>query len=222
MRLLAVGLGLGLGLGLGASLVAAEPAAGSGTANRTLLVLGDSLGAGYGVGPEEAWPARVQERITQAQLPYTVVNASVSGDTTAGGLRRLDWQLKRPVDVLVLELGGNDGLRGLPPATTRSNLTSIITRTRARNPHVAVVVAGMQMPLNMGLEFARDFAAVFPEVARKQEATLIPSLLASVAGIPELNQGDQIHPTAAGHALVASNVWTVLEPVLRKQSSGAQ
>ncbi len=215
-------LGFGLGLGLGASLVAAELAAGAGTATRTLLVLGDSLGAGYGVGPEEAWPARVQERITQAQLPYTVVNASVSGDTTAGGLRRLDWQLKRPVDVLVLELGGNDGLRGLPPATTRSNLTSIITRTRARNPHVAVVVAGMQMPLNMGLEFARDFAAVFPEVARKQEATLIPSLLASVAGIPELNQGDQIHPTAAGHALVASNVWTVLEPVLRKQSSGAQ
>ena len=120
--------------------------------------------------------------------------------------------------VRTLQGEGGSGACASPVAS----VASIITRTRARNPHVAVVVAGMQMPLNMGLEFARDFAAVFPEVARKQEATLIPSLLASVAGIPELNQGDQIHPTAAGHALVASNVWTVLEPVLRKQSSGAQ
>lgn len=204
---------------LGMGLLAAEPPARTPGAPRTLLVLGDSLGAGYGVEPEEAWPALLQDRINQARLPYTVVNASVSGDTTAGGLRRLDWQLKRPVDVLVLELGGNDGLRGLPPATTRSNLTDIITRTRARNPEAAVVLAGMQMPASHGPEFARDFAAVYPAVAQAQKAHLVPALLEGVAGVAELNQADQIHPTPAGHARVASNVWVVLEPVLRSRTS---
>ena len=184
---------------------------------RTLLVLGDSLGAGYGVSPDEAWPELLQGKIVQAHLPFSVANASVSGDTTAGGLRRLDWQLKRPIDVLVLELGGNDGLRGLPPAITRSNLTAIITRTRARNPKVEVVLAGLQLPLSMGTDFAADFAAVFPAVAEAQHTTLIPSLLAHVAGIPALNQADLIHPTPQGHELVASNVWQVLEPVLRRR-----
>lgn len=203
----------------GVSLAAVLATQAATDAPRTIVILGDSLGAGYGVSPEEAWPAHVQTRIRQANLPFTVVNASVSGDTTAGGLRRLDWQLKRPIDVLLLELGGNDGLRGLPPSTTRSNLVSIITRTRAQNPQAAIVIAGMQMPMNMGIDFAREFAAVFPAVASEQKATLIPALLANVAGNPELNQADQIHPTPAGHALVASNVWTILEPVLRQQAS---
>lgn len=202
---------------LGAGLLAAEVKPAAPAPMQTLLVLGDSLGAGYGVEPEEAWPALIQEKVGRAGLPFTVVNASVSGDTTAGGVRRIEWQLKRPVDVLVLELGGNDGLRGLPPATTHSNLITIITRTRARYPHAAIVIAGMEMPLNMGAEFADKFAAVFPDVAKSQQATLIPRLLAQVGGVRELNQPDMIHPTAAGHGVVASNVWVVLEPVLRKR-----
>ncbi|HAB18885.1 MAG TPA: arylesterase, partial [Verrucomicrobiales bacterium] len=119
--------------------------------------------------------------------------------------------------VLILELGGNDGLRGLPIEATRSNLVSIITRTREKNPEVRVVVAGMQMPPNMGEDYATKFRAVFPEVAREQKATLIPFLLEGVGGVPSLNQPDQIHPTAEGHAMVASNVWMVLEPVLRER-----
>ncbi|MFM8360363.1 MAG: arylesterase, partial [Verrucomicrobiota bacterium] len=184
--------------------------------SRTLLVLGDSLGAGYGVEPGEGWPARLQHRIDTARLPFRVVNASVSGDTTAGGLRRLEWPLKRRVDVLLVELGGNDGLRGLSPAATRSNLTSILQRTRAAWPEAALVVAGMQMPPNMGPEYEAAFQRVFPEVAQQQKATLVPHLLEGVGGVPEMNQPDLIHPTAAGHDLVASNVWTAVEPLLRR------
>ncbi len=202
---------------LGFAVESAEPTRSEFGAQRTLLVLGDSLGAGYGVAPDEAWPALLQEKIVQAHLPFSVVNASVSGDTTAGGLRRLDWQLKRPIDILLLELGGNDGLRGLPPTITRSNLTTIITRTRARNPNVEVVLAGLQVPLNMGADFAAEFAAVFPAVAEAQHATLIPSLLAHVGGLPALNQADLIHPTPQGHGIVASNIWPVLKPVLHRR-----
>ena len=183
---------------------------------RTLVVLGDSLAAGFGVEPREAYPARLQQRIDDAQLPFTVVNAGVSGDTTAGGLRRLDWVLRKPADVLLLELGGNDGLRGLAPESTRSNLVAIIGKVRTKNPECRIVLAGMLMPDNMGEAYNRKFQAIFPEVAQEQKVGLIPFLLAGVGGVPELNQPDQIHPTAKGHDLVASNVWTVLEPVLRE------
>lgn len=204
-------------------LAAAEPASLPAPAptRPTLLILGDSLGAGYGVDPDEAWPALIQQKLAAAQLPFQLVNASVSGDTTAGGMRRLDWQLKRPPEVLLIELGGNDGLRGLPPANTRSNLTTIISRTRAKKPDVLVVLAGLQMPANMGADYAAEFAAVFRSVAEDQKVTLIPNLLASVGGVPDLNQPDLIHPTATGHLLVASNVWTVLEPVLRRSIAPA-
>lgn len=188
---------------------------------KTLLVLGDSLAAGYGVSPQEAYPAVLQRRIEAAGLPFTVVNAGVSGDTTAGGVRRLDWLLRRPVDVLLLELGGNDGLRGIPPETTRSNLVAIITRTRAKHPAVRVVLAGMEMPANMGGEFTGKFRRIFPEVAKEHDAALVPFLLEGVGGVPELNLPDLIHPTAQGHELVASNVWPVLEPVLRSVVTGA-
>ncbi len=183
---------------------------------RTLVVLGDSIAAGFGVEPNEAYPARLQRRIEDAKLPFTVVNAGVSGDTTAGGLRRLDWVLRKPVDVLLLELGGNDGLRGLAPESTRSNLVAIIGKTRAKHPACRIVLAGMIMPDNMGEAYNRRFQAIFPEVAKEQKVELIPFLLAGVGGVPELNQPDQIHPTAQGHELVASNVWTVLEPVLKE------
>lgn len=185
-------------------------------AKRRLVVLGDSLAAGYGVDRGEGWPERVGARIQKAGLPFDVVNAGVSGDTTAGGLRRLDWVLRKPVDVLVIELGGNDGLRGIAPAATKSNLVSMVRRTKARWPSATVVVAGMQMPPSMGADHAELFRKVFPEVAREEKTELIPHLLEGVGGVPDLNQEDLIHPTPAGHDLVASNAWVTLEPVLRR------
>jgi acyl-CoA thioesterase-1 len=204
-----------LALGLALLPLAGWPA-GEDASRRTLVVLGDSLAAGYGVEPAEAFPALLQAEIEQAQLPFKVVNAGVSGDTTAGGLRRLSWLLRRPVDVLLMELGGNDGLRGLPPAATRSNLVAMIETVRARYPEVRLVLAGLQMPPNLGDDYTREFRAVFPAVAREQKVVLIPYLLEGVGGRPELNLPDLIHPTAGGHRLVASNVWRILKPVLEE------
>ncbi len=184
--------------------------------NFSVVLLGDSLAAAYGLDPSQGFAALLQKRIDSLSLPFTLVNAGVSGDTTAGGLRRIDWLLKRPVDVLILELGGNDGLRGIPPASTRTNLQAIIQKTRARHPNAKIVLAGMQMPPNMGESFAREFREVFPEVAKSHKTALIPFLLENVGGIPELNLPDLIHPTAKGHQLVAENVWKTLEPVLRE------
>lgn len=199
------------------SLAAEGPAV---PARQTLLVLGDSLAAGYGLDPAQAYPSLLQQHLDRAGLPYEVVNAGVSGDTTAGGLRRLNWLLKRKVDVLLVALGGNDGLRGIAPSATRSNLLSIISVARSRHPDLRVILAGMQMPPNMGADYTREFQAVFPAVARETRSTLIPHLLERVGGRPELNQPDLIHPTPRGHELVASNIWTVLEPLLRKSAPG--
>jgi acyl-CoA thioesterase-1 len=195
-----------LGLWLVVTLGAAEP--------KTVLFFGDSLTAGYGVEPDEAYPALIQRKIDQAGLPWRVVNAGLSGETTSGGLRRLDWILRQHVDIFVIELGGNDGLRGIAPALTRSNLTAMIARIRQRYPDVRVVVAGMQLPTNMGLEYTREFAAIYPEVARTGHAVLIPFLLDRVGGVPSLNQADGIHPTAEGHQIVADTVWRTLQPLL--------
>jgi acyl-CoA thioesterase-1 len=186
--------------------VAAEP--------KTVLFYGDSITAGYGVDPDEAYPALIQKKIDDAKLPWRVVNAGLSGETTAGGLRRLDWILRQKVDVLVIELGGNDGLRGIAVDVTRTNLETMIENVRTKYPDAKVVLAGMQMPTNMGADYTRAFAGVYPEVAKKQHAVLIPFLLEGVGGIPELNQPDGIHPTAIGHAKVAENVWKVLLPLL--------
>ncbi len=191
----------------GASLFAAEP--------KRVVVLGDSLAAGYGVDAEEAYPALLQQKVEAAQLPFVVVNAGVSGDTTAGGLRRMDWILKQPVDVLVVELGGNDGLRGIPVAQTRTNLQAIIDRAKAKDSHVGIVIAGMKMPANMGANYTEEFEKVFSEIAKKNGAALIPFLLEGVAADAELNQADRIHPTAAGHKILAENVWKILEPILK-------
>jgi len=198
----------------------AEPAATKGSRPQPaqrVVVLGDSLAAGYGVAAGESWPDRVQARIRDAGLPFTVVNAGLSGDTTAGGLRRIDWILKQPVDVLVLELGGNDGLRGMAPTATRTNLVGIVQKTRAKWPSASIVLAGMQMPASMGREFSEKFGQVFPEVAKAERLHLIPHLLEGVGGVPEFNLPDLIHPTAAGHDLVASNAWTIIEPLLRQR-----
>lgn len=186
---------------------------------RTIVVLGDSLAAGYGLDPSESFPALLQKMIDAAGMKFTVVNAGVSGDTTSGGLRRVDWLLRRHVDVLVLELGGNDGLRGIAVGVTKTNLQAIIDRTKQKYPRAQIVIAGMQMPPNMGVDYTTSFAKLFPELAKANNAALIPFLLEGVGGKPELNLPDLIHPTAEGQKIVATNVWNVLKPVLEKVSA---
>jgi len=200
---LAVILGLAVGAGR-----AGEPP--------TLLFFGDSLTAGYGLEDpaNEAYPAVIQRKIQAAGLAWRVVNAGLSGETSAGGLRRVDWVLRQRVDCFVLELGGNDGLRGIPPATTEANLQAIIDRVHAKDPGVKIVLVGIAAPPNMGPDFTRAFAAIFPALAGKNHLPLIPFLLESVAGRPGLNQADGIHPTAGGHAIVADTVWKALRPLL--------
>lgn len=195
-------------------LVALAAAAVAAAAERTIVFYGDSLTAGYGLDPDEAYPALIQRKLTDAGLPWRAVNAGVSGETTSGGLRRLDWVLRQPVDVFVLALGGNDGLRGLAPDLTRRNLQAMVERVRARYPQAVVVIAGMQMPPSMGPQYTDAFRVIFPEVAAANRAPLIPFLLEGVGGIPEMNQADQIHPTAEGQRRIAENVWQVLRPLL--------
>lgn len=181
---------------------------------KTIVVLGDSLAAGLGVDPSQAFPALLQEKIDSAKANYTVVNAGVSGDTSADGLSRVNWLLKRKIDVLILELGGNDGLRGIPVSATKTNLQSIIDRVKQKYPEAQLVIAGMQMPPNMGAEYTETFKALYPELARQNHAVLIPFLLEGVGGRPELNQTDRIHPTPEGHKIVADNIWKVLKPMV--------
>jgi acyl-CoA thioesterase-1 len=185
------------------------------TPKKTVVFLGDSITAGLGVQSSEAFPALVAEKIRAAGLPFEVQNAGLSGDTSAGGLRRLEWLLQRPVDILVVELGGNDGLRGLDLKAMKSNLQAIIDKTKAKNPQVKIVLAGMQVPPNMGGDYANGFARVYSELAKENDATLIPFLLEGVGGIRELNQPDMIHPSPAGHRIIADLVWKTLEPLLR-------
>jgi acyl-CoA thioesterase I len=185
------------------------------TEPRVVVCLGDSLTAGYGLDQAQAYPALLQKSIDSLGWRFKVVNAGLSGETTAGGLRRLDWVLKRRIDVLILALGGNDALRGIPLETTRQNLDQILERTRAKNPEIQLIVAGMLIPPNWGREYFNGFRALFPQLAKKHQAGLVPFLLEGVGGKPELNFPDGIHPTAEGHRIVAANVWKVLEPMLK-------
>jgi len=184
---------------------------------KTIVFFGNSLTAGYGLEPSQAFPALIQERIDSLGLPYRVVNAGVSGETSAGGKGRIDWLLKQPVDVFVLELGANDGLRGIDPSETYQNLGTIIDKVREKNPDVEIVLAGMQMPPSMGQRFTTEFKEVYIRLAEEKDATLIPFLLAGVAGEKELNQGDGVHPTEEGQEILAKNVWEVLEPVISEE-----
>lgn len=188
---------------------------------KTLLVLGDSIAAGYGLDREEAFPALIEEKIKEAGLNYRVINAGESGDTTAGGLRRISWHLRQPIDVVLLELGGNDGLRGIAPEETEKNLQGIIDKVRAKYPEAKIVIAGMEMPKNMGEEYVSKFREVFPKIAKENSAALVPFLLEGIAGKAEFNQPDRIHPTAEGHRIVANNVWKVLKPVLERSTQQA-
>jgi acyl-CoA thioesterase-1 len=180
-----------------------------------ILFLGDSITAGYGLELSQAYPALLQEKVGAKGWRFKVVNAGQSGDTSAGGLNRIDWLLRNRVDVLVLELGANDGLRGLPVETTRKNLQAIIDRTKTKYPQAKIVIAGMKVPPNMGRDYGEKVEAIYPALAKKNNAPLIPFILEGVGGVRELNLPDGMHPTAKGHQIVAANVWKVLEPVLR-------
>jgi acyl-CoA thioesterase-1 len=183
-------------------------------AEEIIAVLGDSLTAGFGVAPDEAYPALLQERLRREGYDYRVVNAGVSGDTTAGGLRRVDWVLRSRPSIAIVALGGNDGLRGLSVAAMRANLEQIVRRFRAAG--VQVLLAGMRVPPNYGEPYGREFAAAFPAVARKTGVPLVPFLLDGVAGDPRLNQADGIHPNAKGQSVIVERVWPYLKPFLRK------
>lgn len=179
---------------------------------QTILCLGDSLTAGYGLDEAQAWPAVVQAMATKDNKPWTLINAGVSGDTTQAGRNRLDWALRAQPDVVVIALGGNDGLRGIDPATTEANLRQIIERVQQRGAQP--ILAGMQLPTNLGDDYRQRFAALFPRLATEFSIPLIPFLLEGVGGVRELNLSDQIHPNADGQRRVAATVYAALQQAL--------
>ncbi len=198
-----------------------EPVENSGTTTKdattkTILCFGDSLTAGYGLDDiNDAYPALLQSKLDSLGLKYTVINSGLSGETTAGGRSRIAWVLNQNVDVFILELGANDGLRGVPLTETRENLQVIIDAVRKKNSETKIILAGMQLPPNMGPEYITEFRTIFPDLAQKNELALIPFLLKDVGGIVELNQADGIHPTTDGHKILANNVWAVLKNVIK-------
>jgi acyl-CoA thioesterase-1 len=205
---------------------AAEPAPtpasmrASTAARDTILFLGTSLTAGYGLAPQQAYPAILQEKLDSAGLPYHVVNAGVSGETSAGALRRVDWLLRQPFDVLVIETGANDMLRGANLGSVRENIQRIIDRVRERRgDSVRIVLAGMMAPPNLGGPYANSFRQIYEDVARVNDIPLIPFLLEGVGGVTDLNLPDGVHPNARGQQILAENVWLVLEPTLRQAST---
>jgi acyl-CoA thioesterase I len=181
---------------------------------KVILFFGDSLTAGYGLSREQAFPALIEEKLSKRDKEYTIINAGLSGETSAGGRSRIDWVLKRPIDILVLELGANDGLRGLPLTQTKENLQAIIDKTRAKFPDVKIIIAGMMVPPNMGPEYSNGFQQIFPELAEENDAILMPFLLDGVAGDKNLNQPDGIHPNQEGHKIVADNLLNGLKPLV--------
>lgn len=186
----------------------------SAIAPKTILFFGDSITAGYGLSKEEAFPAEVEKTLSQKGMEVKVVNAGLSGETSAGGLSRIDWILRQPIDVFVLELGANDGLRGLPLDQTKANLQAIIDKVKAKYPEVKIVLAGMMVPPNLGNEYTSEFKSIYPNLAKKNNAALIPFLLQGVAGDEKLNIADGIHPNVEGHKIVAKTVLKTIEPLL--------
>ena len=185
---------------------------------KKILFFGNSLTAGYGVEPEQAFPNLIQQRLDSMGLPYRVINAGLSGETTASGANRIDWVLREPVAIMILELGGNDGLRGIDPAETKKNLQQIISLARNKYSDIQIIVAGMEAPPNMGSEYITAFRNVFSSLAEANSLPLIPFLLEGVGGEPELNLPDGIHPNPEGHKIVADNVWEVLEELLSENA----
>src|SRR5699024_2642678 len=169
-----------------------------------------------GVAQDEAFPALIQQKIDSLGWNFDVINGGLSGETSAGGLRRIDWMLQRPIDLFVLELGGNDGLRGIDLSTTKQNLQAIIDKVQKTDPQAKIVLAGMKVPPKLGESYTQEFTQMYPRLASKNDISLIPFLLKGVAGNQELNQADEIHPNAAGHAIIAETVWEYLKPILQQ------
>jgi len=186
---------------------------------KRIVFLGDSLTAGYSLPIDQSYPSLIQAKIDETGLPYRVLNSGISGDTTAGGLRRLDWILKQPVDILVIALGANDGLRGLPLEEVESNIVKMINKARMISTDTKVLLAGINLPLNMGDEYRAGFESIFPRVAEQHQVPLLPFLLEGVAGVPELNLPDGIHPTAEGYRLIADHMWLFIRPFLSDSSA---
>lgn len=184
------------------------------TPKKTILFFGNSLTAGYGIDPEESFAGRTQSRLDSLKKEYRVINGGLSGETTAGGLSRLDWFLEEEPYLFVLELGGNDGLRGIALTETKKNLLAIVDKVRAKYPNTKIILAGMQIPPNMGQEYTEEFKAIYPAVAKEKNIELIPFLLEGVAGDPDLNLPDGIHPTAEGHRLVMETLWPYISKAL--------
>lgn len=182
---------------------------------QTVLFFGDSLTAGYGLSSEEAFPALIEKELNKKMSRVKVINGGLSGETSAGGVSRIDWLLRQPIQIFVLELGANDGLRGLPLNRTRKNLQAIIDKVKTKNPGVKIVLAGMMVPPNMGNQYTSEFRGIYPDLAKKNNATLIPFLLEGVGGIEKLNQSDGIHPNVEGHKIVARNIAPVIEKLLQ-------
>ena len=183
--------------------------------SKKILFFGDSLSAGYGLEDiNDAFPGIIQDKIDALKLEYTVVNSGVSGETTSGGKNRIDWVLNEEPNIFILELGANDGLRGVPLTQTKENLQYIIDAVKKKYPSTTIILAGMQLPPNMGQKYTTEFKNIFPFLAEKNDLYLVPFLLENVGGVAPLNQSDGIHPTKEGHEILATNVWTVLKPIL--------
>lgn len=186
------------------------------TATKKILFFGDSITAGYGLDDSnDAFPGIIQQRIDSLGLEYTVINSGVSGETTAGGRSRIDWVINQEVAIFVLELGANDGLRGVPLTETKSNLQAIIDAVRKQSPKTQIILAGMELPPNMGQEYTSGFRQLYKDLAEKNDLAFIPFILKDVGGVASLNQSDGIHPTMEGHKIVANTVWETLKPLLK-------
>ena len=181
---------------------------------KTIVFFGNSLSAAYGIDPSQGFVGLIAQRIDSLALPYQIVNAGLSGETTAGGKTRIEWILRQPVDIFILELGGNDALRGIDPEESYSNLKFIIEKVKEKYPQAKIILAGMEAPPNMGPEFTSKFRQMYPKLAKEYNASLIPFLLEGVGGDPKLNLPDGIHPTPAGHRIVAENIWMILKDML--------
>lgn len=187
-----------------------------------VLFFGDSITAGYGLEPSQAYPSLLQDKMDSLNYSVKMINAGNSGETSAGGLRRVGWMLQQPVDIFILELGGNDGLRGISVESTKKNLIEIIEKVRAKYPQVVIILAGMQVPPNLGQDYTKAFLGMFSEIATEKKTALIPFLLEGVGGHPDLNLPDGIHPTAEGHKIVSKTVWKYLEPFIKQRLTNSK
>lgn len=187
---------------------------------KRVVIFGDSITAGYGLDPDQAFPAIIQEKVDEYGWNINIINAGLSGETSAGGLRRIDWILQREIDVFVLELGGNDGLRGIEPEVTKENLQNIMNKVWGRYPDSRIILAGMEAPPNMGENYTSKFRQIYHDLAESNDVIYMPFILEDVGGVPDLNQSDGIHPTQEGHELIAENLWQILKPVIEEIIEG--